>query len=121
MSKSNYTVKSRIWIELNDEILMGEGRVRLLKAIDKHGSLSKAAKSLGMSYKKAWSLIDTMNNRGEELLTVNKVGGSSGGGTTITAYGRRMIEMFDAINSGCWDYLDREMAGTLKQLNLKSK
>ena len=48
-----YKIKSRIWIEVDGEILLGEGRVSLLKAIEKTGSLSKASKSLGMSYKKA--------------------------------------------------------------------
>ena len=56
-----YKIKSRIWIEADGEILLGEGRVALLHAINDLGSLSKAAKSLNMSYKKAWSLIDALN------------------------------------------------------------
>ena len=47
-----YKIKSRIWIEADDNILLGEGRVALLKAIEETGSLTKAAKSLKMSYKK---------------------------------------------------------------------
>ena len=57
----NYKIKSRIWIEVGNNVLLGEGRVRLLKAIEKTGSLSKAAKSLKMSYKKAWILVDAVN------------------------------------------------------------
>ena len=49
-----YQIKSKIWIESNGKILLGEGRVQLLKAIKETGSLSKAAKKLKMSYKKAW-------------------------------------------------------------------
>ncbi|WP_239540737.1 winged helix-turn-helix domain-containing protein [Spongiivirga citrea] len=47
-----YSIKSRIWIEAGDNVLLGEGRVVLLKAIDEQGSLSQAAKSINMSYKK---------------------------------------------------------------------
>ena len=57
----DYKIKSRIWIEADGNILLGEGRVNLLRAINEEGSLSKAAKVLGMSYKKAWSLIDAVN------------------------------------------------------------
>ena len=56
----NYKIKSRIWIEADGDILLGEGRVALLKAIESTGSLSKAAKSLKMSYKKAWSVYSCL-------------------------------------------------------------
>ncbi len=82
-----YTIKSRIWIEADNKILLGEGRVSLLKAIDKTGSLSKAAKSIGMSYKKAWSLIDAVNKRAEQPVTTSSIGGKGGGGAELTDYG----------------------------------
>ena len=75
----SYKIKSRIWIETNGEILLGEGRVALLKAIHETGSLSKAAKSLNMSYKKAWSLIDAVNKRAEQPVTSPRIGGKGGG------------------------------------------
>ena len=104
-----YSIKSRIWIEVDGEILLGEGRVQLLKAIAKTGSLSKAAKSMGMSYKKAWSLIDAMNARAEKAVVDSAIGGKKGGGSTLTDYGHSLIEVFERINGKCWQFLDEQM------------
>lgn len=110
-----YKIKSRIWIEADGEILLGEGRVSLLKAIEETGSLSKAAKALGMSYKKAWSLIDAVNSRAKAPVCNTKIGGKQGGGTQITAYGKSLIETYESINNNCWEFLDKQIS----QANLK--
>ena len=102
----NYKIKSKIWIEANGQILLGEGRVSLLKAIHKTGSLNKAAQNLNMSYKKAWGLIDDVNSRAEKPVVTKNIGGKSGGGTVLTPYGRSLVETFDKINESCWKYLD---------------
>ena len=85
----NYKIKSRIWIEADDNVLLGEGRVRLLKAIDETGSLSKAAKSMQMSYKKAWTLIDAVNKSSIKPVTITSIGGKGGGGAVLTEYGKK--------------------------------
>lgn len=109
-----YKIKSRIWIEANGDILLGEGRVNLLKAIDREGSLSKASKSLGMSYKKAWSLIDAVNSRAEKPVTTTSIGGKGGGGAKLTVYGKLLVKTFDTINENCWQFLDEQIkAATL--------
>ena len=104
----DYKIKSRIWIETDDKVLIGEGRVRLLKAINETGSLSKAAKSLQMSYKKAWNLIDSVNKTSEKQVTINSVGGKGGGGAELTPYGKSLITAFDNINKKCWKYLGEQ-------------
>ena len=101
-----YKIKSRIWIEADDNMLLGEGRVRLLKAIDETGSLSKAAKAQNMSYKKAWRLIDDVNQSAKEPVVVASIGGKDGGGSELTAYGRSLVAVFEEINRDCWEYLD---------------
>jgi len=108
----NYKIKSRIWIEADGNILLGEGRVRLLKAIEEEGSLSKAAKSLGMSYKKAWSLIDAVNKRAEKPVTTSSIGGKGGGGAELTTYGKSLVEAFETINENCWTFLDEQIKNT---------
>jgi len=105
---NDYKIKSRIWIEVGDNVLVGEGRVRLLKQIDATGSLSKAAKSIGMSYKKAWTLIDAVNKSAKEAVVTTSVGGQKGGGTVITPYGKNLIQAFETINAKCWSFLDEE-------------
>ena len=107
-----YTIKSRIWIEANGDILLGEGRVQLLKAIDETGSLTKAAKLIGMSYKKAWSLIDAVNSRAKEPVISASIGGKGGGGTQLTPYGRSLVTTFETINENCWNYLDEQISNS---------
>ena len=81
----------------------------VLKAIDKTGSLSKAAKTLNMSYKKAWSLIDAVNKRAKKPVTESSIGGKDGGGAKLTKYGKNLIEVYDNINANCWSFLDDEI------------
>lgn len=109
-----YKIKSRIWIESEHGVFLGEGRVKLLKAIAKTGSLSKAASTLEMSYKKAWNLLDSMNKSTQEPLVITTTGGKGGGGASLTTYGEKAIETFDTINQKCWEFLDKE----LKQISL---
>lgn len=104
-----YKIKSRIWIEVENHVLLGEGRVQLLKAIETEGSLSKAAKSLGLSYKKAWQLIDSVNKSAKKPVTINSTGGKGGGGAELTDYGKKLIAVFDEINQNCWDFLDEQV------------
>ncbi|MDY8138155.1 winged helix-turn-helix domain-containing protein [Aquimarina sp. 2201CG5-10] len=104
-----YSIKSRIWIEGEDGVFLGEGRIKILKAINQEGSLSKAAKSLGMSYKKAWNLVNSINKNASAPIVVTNTGGSGGGGTTITPYGKNMILKFEEINKNCWDFLDQQL------------
>ncbi len=104
-----YKIKSRIWIETGDNVLVGEGRIRLLKAIDAEGSLSKAAKSINMSYRKAWTLLDAVNKSAKEAVVTKTVGGQKGGGTEITPYGKKLIAAFENINKKCWAFLDKQL------------
>ena len=105
----SYTIKSRIWIESNGNVLLGEGRVQLLKAIAQTGSLSKAAKALNLSYKKAWHLLDSVNQTSIKPVTIKSIGGKNGGGTVLTDYGLSLIKAFDKINQNCWKFLDKEL------------
>jgi len=104
-----YKIKSRIWIEADDNVLLGEGRVHLLKAIEKTGSLSKAAKSINLSYKKAWTMIDCVNKSAKKPVTESSIGGKGGGGAILTDYGKNLIKAFDDINKNCWTHLDNQI------------
>ncbi|MBC3759651.1 LysR family transcriptional regulator [Hyunsoonleella sp. SJ7] len=105
-----YKIKSRIWIESDQNVLLGEGRVHLLKAIQETGSLSKAAKSLNISYKKAWQLLDSVNRAAKKPVTINSVGGKGGGGAELTDYGTSLVKAFDEINKNCWAFLDEQLS-----------
>lgn len=105
----DYKIKSRIWIESENNVLLGEGRVHLLKAIHETGSLSKAAKSINISYKKAWTLLDSINKSAKKPVTINSIGGKGGGGAELTDYGKSLILAFDEINQNCWAFLDKQL------------
>lgn len=94
----------RLWIDLNDKKFFGPGRAELLGLIQETGSISKAAKSMGMSYKKAWAMVDEMNTMSGKPLVVPQKGGTHGGGTELTASGikiiasyRKLVAKIDAI------------------------
>lgn len=76
---------------------LGDKRIRLLEAIDKFGSISQAAKAVPMSYKAAWDAVDDMNNVAPEPLVRRSAGGRHGGGTELTAFARRLIAFYRAL------------------------
>lgn len=75
----------------------GDTRIRLLEAVARYGSITRAAKCVPLSYKAAWDAIDDMNNLAPELLVERSVGGRRGGGAGLTPYGVRMITLYRAL------------------------
>lgn len=106
---SDLTIRNRLWLLKDGRSYLGEGRVELLKAIIKEGSISAAARGMEMSYKKAWEAIDAMNSLSDEPLVTRTTGGSGGGGTIVTDAGKAAIELYERINSRCNDFLDEEL------------
>ncbi len=104
----NYKIKSRIWIESEAGMFLGNGRVRLLKAIEETGSLSKAARIINLSYKKAWNLLDSINNNAKEPIVITSTGGKDGGGARVTPYGKELIKQFEKVNSETIDFLNKQ-------------
>ena len=76
---------------------VGPGKIRLLEAIGATGSISKAGRSLGMSYRRAWLLIDDMNRCFRHAVIHAKPGGSQGGGAVLTKFGSDLIRDYRAI------------------------
>lgn len=92
--KSDIAVQAPLWMQKNNQNFLGEKRISLLEQIGIHGSLSTAAKAAGISYKAAWDALNVMNNLAERPLTVAATGGSGGGGTILTAEGKKVIQLF---------------------------
>jgi len=90
-------IRARFWITGKNAGYIGIGRIELLEKIDELGSMSQAAKSMGMSYKKAWKLIDELNAMYDEPLIVKVQGGKSGGGSVLTPKGQCLITEFRSI------------------------
>lgn len=77
---------------------IGHGKIRLLEAVRDYGSISAAGRSMGMSYRRAWLLIDELNHIFEEPVIDAKHGGS-GGGAELTPFGRRVVERYRSIEA----------------------
>jgi molybdate transport system regulatory protein len=78
---------------------LGPGKVRLLEAIKKTGSISQAGRTLGMSYRKTWLLADDMNNCFHDAVIATQQGGADGGGATLTPFGQRLVELYRSIEN----------------------
>ena len=87
-------LSSPLTLEMLGQPFLLEKRIELLHAIEEHGSISKAAKAVPMSYKSAWEAVDTMNSLSPEPIVYRETGGKDGGGTTITAYGKTLLENY---------------------------
>jgi molybdate transport system regulatory protein len=95
-------VKSKVWIEdENGAMIFGDGRVQLLNAVDKSGSLLSAAKELRMSYRAAWGKIKATEERLGRRLLISRAGGNSGGGSQLTPFGKALVERYRHLKNLC--------------------
>lgn len=124
-------VRGHITLDMPTGAILGDQRVRLLEAIDTHGSISQAAKAVPMSYKAAWDAIDTLNNMAAQPLVERSVGGHHGGGSRLTNAGRQMIAMFRALEREHQTMLERvaqitgaadsqQIQSTLRRMSMKT-
>ena len=90
-TKASYTVTASLWIEYEGERCFGLGRMELLQRIEATGSINKAAKEMGMSYKKAWEMINQLNKQTIGPLVVSQSGGEQGGGSIISKEAKELI------------------------------
>ena len=103
-----YKIKGNIWIEGDKGAFMGMGRVMLLEGIKKFGSITMAAKSMKMSYRQAWELINSMNKQSKNPLVETISGGVGGGGTHITKEGEKIIKLFKELNEKFYKFNEEE-------------
>lgn len=103
-------VGGSVWFQAGPQVLGGAARIALLAAIRETGSITGAAKAVGMSYKGAWDAVDAMNNLAGEPLVMRATGGKGGGGTTLTPRAQRLIATFGAIEREHRHFLERAAA-----------
>ena len=89
-----FTCRPRIRIKAGKEIALGPGKVDLLEAIERTGSISAGARELGLSYRRAWDLVDTMNHCFKHPLVARVKGGKGGGGAQLTDEGRNILKLY---------------------------
>ncbi|GAB2612431.1 hypothetical protein GCM10027035_06000 [Emticicia sediminis] len=93
-----FRITGMLRIESEDERFFGPGRLQLLENIIETGSISQAAKQMGMSYKKAWDMVNAMNQHTTKPIVSTQTGGEKGGGTIVTEEGKELITAFKKLH-----------------------
>ena len=108
----------RIKLQLfaGDERAFGPGRADVLAAIEREGSISAAGRSLGMSYRFTWALVESMNKCFSDKLVEAAPGGRRGGGAALTEAGRRVLEAYRALEEQIIEHAQGETLEELRKL-----
>ena len=97
MSEKRHQLRPRFRVMSNETIALGPGKVDLLRLVAETGSISEAARKLGMSYMRAWTLVRTMNRCFTSDLILSARGGKTGGGAHLSPLGHRILELYTEI------------------------
>ena len=103
--------KYNLWIEKDGQVVLSTWRVDLLKAVDDTGSISSAAESMEVPYRRAWERIHEMEERLGQSLVDTEVGGAKGGGAKLTDLALDLVQRFQAFSAG----LDQEVRGRFER------
>ncbi len=93
MAETRLTVR----VDFGSDRAIGPGKIRLLEAIRDTGSISQAGRQLGMSYRRAWLLVDDMNRCFRDAVVTAQPGGKEGGGAALTEFGQDLVKGYRAI------------------------
>lgn len=99
-------IKSKLWIEVGGKPVFGRGRRFLFEAIDRYGSINRAAKEINISYRKAWGYIKAMEERLGIKLIERQTGGKNGGGAVLTQEAREFLKKYKAMETGIVEIVD---------------
>ncbi|UUX51086.1 winged helix-turn-helix domain-containing protein [Nisaea acidiphila] len=109
MKAGNKTLGPRLRVVLDTNIAIGPGQADLLEAIGETGSISQAGRSMGMSYRRAWLLVQKMNGHFSGPLVQTAKGGNSGGGAQLTPLGREVVACYRQMEARASDILRPEI------------
>ncbi|SDV47646.1 TOBE domain-containing protein [Chitinasiproducens palmae] len=109
-SRPTFDLAGELWLTDGGAARFSRQRVALLAAIDETGSITAAAKQVGLSYKAAWEAVDALNNLAGAPLVERAIGGRGGGGTALTDAGKRLVRVFDTLAREHGQFLARASA-----------
>ena len=107
----------RIHVHLGADHSIGPGKVRLLEAVETEGSISAAARAMGMAYRHAWELIDDLNRCFRERVVETASGGRAGGGARLTPFGREVIRRFRHMEAAACDAMANDLRALERQMD----
>ncbi len=99
-------IRAKSWLEKDGAFLVGEGRARLLSLVEETGSISEAAKRMGMSYRHAWGTIKGISESAGERIVQSERGGTGGGRTTLTERGREILSAYEEGHGSIQTFLE---------------
>lgn len=105
-SKNRIGLSGNLWLNRAENKFLGGDRIQLLEMIDELGSITKAAKAVGISYKTAWDTVNMINNLAEQPLVDRLTGGKGGGGTSLTDAGKKIVMQYKTIQEEHRKFLD---------------
>ncbi len=107
-------LKLKAQLYCGDELAMGPGKADLLEAIDREGSISAAGRAMGLSYRRSWMMVDSMNRCWAERLVETSVGGGASRGARVTDFGREVLAAFRALEQRLTIATERETLAGLE-------
>ena len=107
--------RSKFWLEQDGKLVLSDYRVRLLELIDETGSLAEAATRMELSYRRAWGKLREIEQNLGVKLVESAIGGAGGGGSRLTAQGRRLVELYTRFHDAAEADVTREFERIFKQ------
>ncbi len=107
MPKDCLRVKSKVWLEINGELVFGSGKAGILKFVQETGSINKAAKKMNMSYRHAWAYLHSAEERIGKQLLIKIKGGKNGGGAVLTDYAKDLLTRFENLEREVNGFTDK--------------
>ena len=100
-------VRTKTWLEVDEQPFLGDGRYRLLIAVQQNGSINAAARALGISYRKAWAQLQALEEISPVSLLERRTGGRGGGATRLTQSAVDLLQRFEALRKQVNNEADR--------------
>lgn len=120
---NNLSFKYKFWIENPDgESIFGDGKYILFKAIEEAGSLKYAVAKLNLSYRKTWDKLREIEEKLGYPILETKQGGQTGGGTSLTPEGKKLMEAFELLHSLCDEHfcdMIRKVSSAFSESNIR--
>jgi len=114
-------IKCKFWLEKNGEVVAGDGKIRLLQLIDRHGSIQKAAQNNRMSYRHAWGAIQKMEKRSQIRIVETQTGGREGGGARLTTPGRDFVARYMRFSDGLEEIIQMKFQEAFQKQKVKTE
>jgi len=100
-------VRSKVWLEVDGQAFLGDGRYRMLAAIEQSGSINAAARALGISYRKIWAQLQAMEEHAPYKLLERRTGGKGGGETRLTPAAQELLQSYRSLSAQVNQAADR--------------